>query len=172
MLRHASRAVSRALPPLVVDAGRPVFRNIRGVSTSSASLTKPKQGSEEDTGAAARRTAAEEDAASTVRAWSSPLFSHVDLEVDDGRVIPRWKNLAFITGVVRVFGFVGRFAVTNERKKSASKQREVDARETRARVAIESGILQDHKRRNFAGADDVDPFEGMSPEEIEKLAKP
>ncbi len=48
----------------------------------------------------------------------------------------------------------------------------MDARETRARVAIESGILQDHKRRSFAGADDVDPFEGMSPEEIEKLAKP
>jgi len=38
-------------------------------------------------------------------------------------------------------------------------------------VAIESGTLLNDARRNFAGADDEDPFEGMSPEEIEKLAE-
>jgi hypothetical protein len=98
------------------------------------------------------------------------LFSHVEVEVDDGRVIPRWANVAFIAGVVLVFGFAGRFALQNERRKNDRKQAAADERESRARMAIDSGILQDHKRRNFAGADDVDPFEGMSPEEIEKLA--
>jgi uncharacterized protein (DUF58 family) len=99
------------------------------------------------------------------------LFSHVDVEVDDGRVIPRWANVAFVAGVFLVFGFAGRFALQNERRKSERKQRAADERETRARAAIESGFLLHDARRNFAGADDADPFEGMSPEEIEKLAE-
>jgi len=171
MLRRATRAVSRALPQLEAAAAS---RNcIRAVSTSSSALTKPKF-PEDDTSpaaAAARREAAEAEAAKSVRAWSSPLFSHVDVEVDDGRVIPRWANVAFVAGVFLVFGFAGRFALQNERRKSERKQRAADEREIRARAAIESGFLLHDARRNFAGADDADPFEGMSPEEIEKLAK-
>ena len=91
--------------------------------------------------------------------------------MDDGRVIPRWANVAFVAWVFLVFGFAGRFALQNERRKSERKQRAAEEREARARVAIESGTLLNDARRNFAGADDEDPFEGMSPEEIEKLAE-
>ena len=30
-------------------------------------------------------------------------------------------------------------------------------------------MLRDHDRRNFARADEADPFDGMTPEEIAKL---
>lgn len=172
MLRRATCAVSRALPQL---EGAAASRNCtRAVSTSSSALTKPKFPEDDADMAAARkarREAAEAEAAKSVRAWSSPLFSHVDVEVDDGRVIPRWANVAFVAGVFLVFGFAGRFAFQNERRKSERKQRAAEEREARARVAIESGTLLNDARRNFAGADDEDPFEGMSPEEIEKLAE-
>jgi uncharacterized protein (DUF58 family) len=172
MLRRATCAVSRALPQLERAAAS---RNCtRAVSTSSSALTKPKFPEDDADMAAARkarREAAEAEAAKSVRAWSSPLFSHVEVEVDDGRVIPRWANVAFVAGVFLVFGFAGRFALQNERRKSERKQRAAEEREARARVAIESGTLLNDARRNFAGADDEDPFEGMSPEEIEKLAE-
>ena len=136
-------------------------------------MTKPKFPKDDTSpaAAAARREAAEAKAEKSIRAWSSPLFSHVEVEVDNGRVIPRWANVAFVAGVVLLFGFAGRFALQNERRKSERKQRAADEREIRARAAIESGFLLHDARRNFAGADDADPFEGMSPEEIEKLAK-
>ena len=51
----------------------------------------------------------------------------------------------------------------------ASRKTEAEAR---AKSAIESGALRDHGRHNFASqaVEADDPFEGMSPEEIEKLA--
>ena len=90
--------------------------------------------------------------------------------MDDDRVIPRWANALFTAGVVVVFGFAGRYAWMNETRKSDRKRMEREEREERARVAIEAGALRDHRQRNFAVSDEVDPFEGMSPEEIERLS--
>ena len=90
--------------------------------------------------------------------------------MDDDRVIPRWANALFIAGVVVVFGFAGRYAWMNETRKSDRKRMEREEREERARAAIEAGALRDHRQRNFAVSDEVDPFEGMSPEEIERLS--
>lgn len=113
---------------------------------------------------------AERIAAKRVQAWSSPLFSHVEINVDDDRVIPRWANALFTAGVVVVFGFAGRYAWMNETRKSDRKRMEREEREERARVAIEAGALRDHRQKNFAVSNEVDPFEGMSPEEIERLS--
>lgn len=112
---------------------------------------------------------AEKEAAKSLRAWSSPLFSHVDVETNDDQVIPRWANAVFIVAVVAVFGYAGNFAWNNEKRKSERKEREREEREGLARRAIESGMLRDHDRRNFARADEADPFDGMTPEEIAKL---
>ena len=163
--------MSRALPQL---EGAAASRHcIRTVSASSSAMTKPKFPKDDTSpaAAAARREAAEAEAEKSIRAWSSPLFSHVEVEVDNGRVIPRWANVAFVAGGGLLFGFAGRFALQNERRKSERKQRAAEEREARARAAIDSGILLQDARRNFAGVDDADPFEGMSPEEIEKLAR-
>ena len=116
---------------------------------------------------------AEIEAAKEVRRWSSPLFSHVEVNVDDEKKIPRWANVLFVAVVVGIFGYAGKFAYDNETRKKAAKERERTEREDRVRSAIDSGALRDHSRRNFASVDkeEVDPFEGLSPEEIEKLAR-
>lgn len=92
--------------------------------------------------------------------------------MDDDRVIPRWANIMFVAAVVAVFGYCGNFAWNNENRKMRAKERARTEAEARAKSAIESGALRDHGRHNFASqADEADdPFEGMSPEEIEKLA--
>ena len=122
--------------------------------------------------AAERRQRAEEAAAKSVNRFSSPLFSHVELEKDDPeRTVPRWANVLFVAAVAGVFGYFARYAYTNETRRAERAARERRDRETRARLAVEAGALRD-ARRNFASRadDDVDPFEGLSPEEIEKLA--
>lgn len=94
------------------------------------------------------------------------------MDVDDGRAIPRWANVLFVATVVGVFGYCARFAYNSESRKSQAKERAREARETTARAAIDSGALRDHRRRNFAApTEDADPFDGMSPEEIESLAE-
>ena len=110
-------------------------------------------------------------AATNVNRFSSPLFSHVELEKDDlERTVPRWANVLFVAAVVGVFGYFAQFAYRNETDRRARIELERHERGTRARVAVQSGALRD-ERRNFAGADQAhDPFEGLSPEEIEKLA--
>ena len=119
--------------------------------------------------AAERRQRAEEAAAKSVNRFSSPLFSHVELEKDDPeRTVPRWANVLFVAAVAGVFGYFARYAYTNETRRAERVANERRDRETRARLAVEAGALRD-SRRNFAD-DDVDPFEGLSPDEIEKLA--
>ena len=114
---------------------------------------------------------AEKEAAKLVERWSSPLFSHVTVEVDDDRVIPRWANVVFVAVVVGVFGYCAHFAYNNENRKAQVKEEARLEREMRARSAIDSGALRDHGRRNFASETETsDPFDGMSPEEIENLA--
>ena len=123
--------------------------------------------------AAERRQRAEEAAAKSVNRFSSPLFSHVELEKDDPeRTVPRWANVLFVAAVAGVFGYFARYAYTNETRRAERAARERRDRETRARLAVEAGALRDARRENFASRadDDVDPFEGLSPEEIEKLA--
>lgn len=103
--------------------------------------------------------------------WSSPLFSHVEVSVDDDQAIPRWANVAFVAVVVGVFGYCAQYAYNNENRKSQGKERARLERAMRAQTAIASGALSDHERRNFAAtSDEADPFDGMSPEEIETLA--
>ena len=94
----------------------------------------------------------------------------MEVHVDDSLVIPRWANVLFVAGVAGVFGYFARFAYSNEHRKSQAKERAKEVRETRAQVAIDSGVLRDHGRRNFASAFESDPFDGLSPEEITKLA--
>ena len=139
--------------------------------TANTPAWKEKDGGDETDGAAGRRKRAEEVAATNVNRFSSPLFSHVELEKDDlERTVPRWANVLFVAAVVGVFGYFAQFAYRNETDRRARIESERNERETRARVAVQSGALRD-ERRNFAGADQAhDPFEGLSPEEIEKLA--
>ena len=139
--------------------------------TANTPAWKEKDGGDETGGAARRRIRAEEVAATNVNRFSSPLFSHVELEKDDlERTVPRWANVLFVAAVVGVFGYFAQFAYRNETDRRARIELERHERETRARVAVQSGALRDDAR-NFAGADQAhDPFEGLSPEEIEKLA--
>jgi hypothetical protein len=139
--------------------------------TANTPAWKEKDGGDETDGAAGRRKRAEAVAATNVNRFSSPLFSHVELEKDDlERTVPRWANVLFVAAVVGVFGYFAQFAYRNETDRRARIELERHERETRARVAVQSGALRDDAR-NFAGADQAhDPFEGLSPEEIEKLA--
>lgn len=141
--------------------------------TANTPAWKEKDGGKDDEtdGAAGRRKRAEAVAATNVNRFSSPLFSHVELEKDDlERTVPRWANVLFVAAVVGVFGYFAQFAYRNETDRRARIELERHERETRARVAVQSGALRDDAR-NFAGADQAhDPFEGLSPEEIEKLA--
>ena len=142
----------------------------RGI-TANTPAWKEKENGDETDGAAGRRKRAEAVAATNVNRFSSPLFSHVELEKDDlERTVPRWANVLFVAAVVGVFGYFAQFAYRNETDRRARIELERHERETRARVAVQSGALRDDAR-NFAGADQAhDPFEGLSPEEIEKLA--
>ena len=139
--------------------------------TANTPAWKEKETGDETDGAAGRRKRAEAVAATNVNRFSSPLFSHVELEKDDlERTVPRWANVLFVAAVVGVFGYFAQFAYRNETDRRARIELERNERETRARVAVQSGALRDDAR-NFAGADQAhDPFEGLSPEEIEKLA--
>ena len=139
--------------------------------TANTPAWKEKDGGDETDDAAGRRKRAEAVAATNVNRFSSPLFSHVELEKDDlERTVPRWANVLFVAAVVGVFGYFAQFAYRNETDRRARIESERNERETRARVAVQSGALRDDAR-NFAGADQAhDPFEGLSPEEIEKLA--
>lgn len=116
---------------------------------------------------------AEKEAAKHVQRWSSPLFSHVEVHVDDDRVIPRWANVIFVGVVVAVFGYCANFAWNNEKRKTQRKERAREEREMRAQSAIESGALSSGSRNNFAAPSNEaeDPFDGMSPEEIARLAE-
>ena len=143
----------------------------RGFTANTPAWKEKDGGKDETDGAAGRRKRAEAVAATNVNRFSSPLFSHVELEKDDlERTVPRWANVLFVAAVVWVFGYFAQFAYKNETDRRARIELERHERETRARVAVQSGALRD-ERRNFAGADQAhDPFEGLSPEEIEKLA--
>ena len=143
----------------------------RGFTANTPAWKEKDGGKDETDDAAGRRKRAEAVAATNVNRFSSPLFSHVELEKDDlERTVPRWANVLFVAAVVGVFGYFAQFAYRNETDRRARIELERHERETRARVAVQSGALRD-ERRNFAGADQAhDPFEGLSPEEIEKLA--
>ena len=143
----------------------------RGFTANTPAWKEKDGGKDDEDGAAGRRKRAEAVAATNVNRFSSPLFSHVELEKDDlERTVPRWANVLFVAAVVGVFGYFAQFAYRNETDRRARIELERNERETRARVAVQSGALRDDAR-NFAGADQAhDPFEGLSPEEIEKLA--
>ena len=71
--------------------------------TANTPAWKEKDGGDETDGAAGRRKRAEEVAATNVNRFSSPLFSHVELEKDDlERTVPRWANVLFVAAVVGV----------------------------------------------------------------------
>ena len=150
----------------------PIFPSLHARGFASTGPARKGKDDDDDADAAERRQRAEEAAAKSVNRFSSPLFSHVELEKDDPeRTVPRWANVLFVAAVAGVFGYFARYAYTNETRRAERAARERRDRETRARLAVEAGVLRD-ARRNFASrADDaVDPFEGLSPEEIEKLA--
>lgn len=149
----------------------PIFPSLhaRGFESTGPARKGNDVDVDDDADAAERRKRAEEAAAKSVNRFSSPLFSHVELEKDDPeRTVPRWANVLFVAAVAGVFGYFARYAYTNETRRAKRVANERRDRETRARLAVEAGALRD-SRRNFAD-DDVDPFEGLSPDEIEKLA--
>ena len=150
----------------------PIFPSLHARGFASTGPARKGKDDDDAADAAERRQRAEEAAAKSVNRFSSPLFSHVELEKDDPeRTVPRWANVLFVAAVAGVFGYFARYAYTNETRRAERAARERRDRETRARLAVEAGALRD-ARRNFASRadDDVDPFEGLSPEEIEKLA--
>ena len=129
---------------------------------------------DDDADAAERRQRAEEAAAKSVNRFSSPLFSHVELEKDDPeRTVPRWANVLFVAAVAGVFGYFARYAYTNETRRAERAARESarsgDAREAR-RGGWRAARREEKASPPAAPTTTVDPFEGLSPEEIEKLA--
>lgn len=171
MLRHAARvafAAARRPPAAAHESLAP-----RALSTSKGSLDEKAPANAAEDSAAARRATAEKLAAKDVQSWSSPLFSHVEVDVDDGRAIPRWANYVFVAAVVAVFGYCGHFAYQGETRKAEARERARSQTEERARRAIDGGALREHRTRSFLdpGEGDDDPFDGLSPEEIAKLAE-
>ena len=123
------------------------------------------------------RRAAEAEAARKLNAKSSPLFSWTEVDISNSeRHIPRWQNAAFILAVVSLFGYFGHKMVyqeLNRRERTAAAAARATAR---AKDAIRAGVRGVNFAKPIArdsssdgGGEDDDPFDGFTPEEIQKL---
>lgn len=155
----------------------PFSRGRRSIST-----TKDEDNKE-------RRRKAEEIAERDVKKWSSPLFAHVEVDVEThkNRTFSRAENGIFVLCVFCLFAYFGNFAMQSAKKKEEKKRVVKEKREKRALEAFRQekngfGAL----RRNGGGGgasssrllrppsededdDDDDPFEGLTPDEIVQL---
>ena len=153
----------------------PFSRGRRSIST-----TKDEDNKE-------RRRKAEEIAERDVKKWSSPLFAHVEVDVEThkNRTFSRAENGIFVLCVFCLFAYFGNFAIQSAKKKEEKKRVVKEKREKRALEAFRQekngfGAL----RKNGGGGasssrlrpssededdDDDDPFEGLTPDEIVQL---
>ena len=186
VLLHRALLVSSSpmmmiFPPLSLPnasaLSSPFSRGRRSIST-----TKDEDNKE-------RRRKAEEIAERDVKKWSSPLFAHVEVDVEThkNRTFSRAENGIFVLCVFCLFAYCGNFAMQSAKKKEEKKRVVKEKREKRALEAFRQekngfGAL----RRNGGGGgasssrllrppsededdDDDDPFEGLTPDEIVQL---
>lgn len=186
VLLHRALLVSSSpmmmiFPPLSLPnasaLSSPFSRGRRSIST-----TKDEDNKE-------RRRKAEEIAERDVKKWSSPLFAHVEVDVEThkNRTFSRAENGIFVLCVFCLFAYFGNFAMQSAKKKEEKKRVVKEKREKRALEAFRQekngfGAL----RRNGGGGgasssrllrppsededdDDDDPFEGLTPDEIVQL---
>ena len=139
-----------------------------------------------------RRRKAEEIAERDVKKWSSPLFAHVEVDVEThkNRTFSRAENGIFVLCVFCLFAYFGNFAMQSSKKKEEKKRVVKEKREKRALEAFrqEKNGLGGALRKNGGGGDggasssrllrppsededddDDDPFEGLTPDEIVQL---
>ena len=156
----------------------PFSRGRRSIST-----TKDEDNKE-------RRRKAEEIAERDVKKWSSPLFAHVEVDVEThkNRTFSRAENGIFVLCVFCLFAYFGNFAMQSSKKKEEKKRVVKEKREKRALEAFRQekngfGALRKNDGGGDAGAsssrlrppsededdDDDDPFEGLTPDEIVQL---
>ena len=189
VLLHRALLVSSSptmmiFPPLSLPnasaLSSPFSRGRRSIST-----TKDEDNKE-------RRRKAEEIAERDVKKWSSPLFAHVEVDVEThkNRTFSRAENGIFVLCVFCLFAYFGNFAMQSSKKKEEKKRVVKEKREKRALEACRQektgcGAL----RKNGGGGDapgasssrllrppsededddDDDPFEGLTPDEIVQL---
>ena len=186
VLLHRALLVSSSpmmmiFPPLSLPnasaLSSPFSRGRRSIST-----TKDEDNKE-------RRRKAEEIAERDVKKWSSPLFAHVEVDVEThkNRTFSRAENGIFVLCVFCLFAYCGNFAMQSAKKKEEKKRVVKEKREKRALEAFRQekngfGAL----RRNGGGGgasssrllrppsededdDDDDPLEGLTPDEIVQL---
>ena len=186
VLLHRALLVSSSpmmmiFPPLSLPnasaLSSPFSRGRRSIST-----TKDEDNKE-------RRRKAEEIAERDVKKWSSPLFAHVEVDVEThkNRTFSRAENGIFVLCVFCLFAYFGNFAMQSAKRKEEKKRVVKEKREKRALEAFRQekngfGAL----RRNGGGGgasssrllrppsededdDDDDPFEGLTPDEIVQL---
>jgi hypothetical protein len=128
------------------------------------------------------RRAAEQVAARKLNAKSSPLFSWTEVDVSNAdRHIPRWQNAVFVVSVVSFFGYYGHKMVSQELDRRAATAAAKDAALKHARAAVRRGVrdvnfaasganvINAHRESDDDDIDDDDPFDGMTPEEIQTL---
>ena len=176
----SSSPMTMIFPPLSLPnasaLSSPFSRGRRSIST-----TKDEDNKE-------RRRKAEEIAERDVKKWSSPLFAHVEVDVEThkNRTFSRAENGIFVLCVFCLFAYFGNFAIQSAKKKEEKKRVVKEEREKRALEAFRQekngfGAL----RRNGGGGgasssrlrppsededdDDDDPFEGLTPDEIVQL---
>ena len=189
VLLHRALLVSSSptmmiFPPLSLPnasaLSSPFSRGRRSIST-----TKDEDNKE-------RRRKAEEIAERDVKKWSSPLFAHVEVDVEThkNRTFSRAENGIFVLCVFCLFAYFGNFAMQSAKKKEEKKRVVKEKREKRALEAFRQeknglgGALRKNGGGGDAGAspsrllrppsededdDDDDPFEGLTPDEIVQL---
>ena len=167
--------------PIASALSSPFSRGRRSIST-----TKDEDNKE-------RRRKAEEIAERDVKKWSSPLFAHVEVDVEThkNRTFSRAENGIFVLCVFCLFAYFGNFAMQSAKKKEEKKRVVKEKREKRALEAFrqEKNGFGGALRKNGGGGDapgasssrllrppsededddDDDPFEGLTPDEIVQL---
>ena len=167
------------LSPNASALSSPFSRGRRSISTNK------------DEGNKERRRKAEEIAERDVKKWSSPLFAHVEVDVEThkNRTFSRAENGIFVLCVFCLFAYFSNFAMQSAKKKEEKKRVVKEKREKRALEAFrreKNGGLGGALRKNGGGDagasssrlrppsededdDDDDPFEGLTPDEIVQL---
>ena len=135
VLLHRALLVSSSptmmiFPPLSLPnasaLSSPFSRGRRSIST-----TKDEDNKE-------RRRKAEEIAERDVKKWSSPLFAHVEVDVEThkNRTFSRAENGIFVLCVFCLFAYFGNFAMQSAKKKEEKKRVVKERREKRALEAF------------------------------------
>ncbi len=165
-----TKTFNNGISPSALVMQRLTATPFRSISTSSS--IKRRQDTRED---AVRRKQAEELAERDVRKWSSPLFSHVQVDVDThkNRQFSFAENATFVLAVVCIFGYFGNFAIESSRKKEEKKRKLKEKRERRALKELRMTNGSKDAVPSYIDDEDEDeeddPFEGLTPQEIVQL---